>query len=338
MPLSRLGYIAILPVIAFSVPASAREQIRIVGSSTVYPFITVAAEQFGQGTEFKTPIVESIGTGGGFKMFCSGIGDDFPDINNASRAITDSEKETCAKNGITAITEIPIGYDGIVLAAGKKAGTLNISRKQLFMALGKKIPKDGKLADNTSQYWSDVDPSLPKQPIMVYGPPPTSGTRDAFVELAFEGVCKDLPEFKEAYPDSKERAKKCHLMREDGKFIEAGEDDNMIVRKLELNADALGILGYSFMEENGTLVHGTLIDGVIPTFENIASGDYKLSRLLYIYVKDAHTATVPGLKEFAREVTLEGAMGPDGYMARRGLISLKEGMRGEIRTKVSALQ
>lgn len=318
-------------------PAFARDQIRIVGSSTVYPFITVAAEQFGRGTKFKTPIVESIGTGGGFKMFCSGVDEKTPDINNASRAITESEIKTCAEHGVTEITEIPIGYDGIVIAAGKKAKTFNISRTQLFLALGKKIPKGGKLIDNPHKYWSDVDASLPKQPILVYGPPPTSGTRDAFVELAFEAACKDLPEFVAAYPDKKERAKKCHLMREDGVFVEAGEDDNIIIRKLELNPDALGILGYSFVEENAGLVQSFTVDGIIPSFDNIADGKYKLARPLYIYVKNAHFDKIPGLREFVREVTLEGAMGPDGYMPRQGLIPLPEAERVKLQQRISKL-
>lgn len=327
----------ILLTIAAS-PSFAREQIRIVGSSTVYPFITVAAEQFGRGTKFKTPIVESIGTGGGFKMFCSGVDEKTPDINNASRAITESEIKTCAEHGVTDITEIPIGYDGIVIAAGKKAKTFNISRTQLFLALGKKIPKDGKLIDNPHKYWSDVDPALPKQPITVYGPPPTSGTRDAFVEIGLEAACKDLPEFEAAYPDKKERAKKCHLMREDGAFVEAGEDDNIIIRKLELNPDALGILGYSFVEENAGLVHPIPVDGIMPSFDNISEGKYKLSRALYIYVKNAHFDKIPGLREFVREVTLEGAMGPDGYMPRQGLIPLPAAEREKLRERISSLK
>lgn len=333
----RNSILGVCLLIMLSNPAQARDQIRIVGSSTVYPFITIAAEQFGRGTDFKTPVVESVGTGGGFKMFCSGAGESTPDINNASRAITESEIKACGENGVTEITEIPIGYDGIVLAAAKKAKTFNITREQLFYALGKKIPKNGQLVDNPHQHWSDIDPLLPRQPIMVYGPPPTSGTRDAFVELAFEEACKDMPAFKTAYPDSKERAKKCHLMREDGKFIEAGEDDNMIIRKLELNSDALGILGFSFVEENANLVNSMSVDGIVPGFEKIADGSYKLSRPLYIYLKNAHIGKIHGLKEFAREVTMEGAMGEDGYMPRQGLIPLPEAKRAELRAKISRL-
>lgn len=317
--------------------AQARDQIRIVGSSTVYPFITIAAEQFGRGTEFKTPVVESIGTGGGFKMFCDGVGAHTPDINNASRAIKSSEVELCAKNGVNDILEIPLGYDGIVLAISEKGKPFPLTRRQLFLALGKQVPGNGKLVDNPYKKWSDIDASLPGSEIKVYGPPPTSGTRDAFVELAFEETCAELPEFVAAYPDKSVRAKTCHMVREDGAFIEAGEDDNMIVRKLEFNPEALGILGYSFVEENTAIVQPMVIDGVTPTFDAIASGDYKLARLMFVYVKTAHMDSTPGLKAFAREITLEGAMGPDGYMPRKGLIPLDAAKRNALRQKISAL-
>ena len=197
--------------------AFARDQIRAVGSSTVYPFVSTAAEQFGQGGKFKTPIVESTGTGGGFKLFCSGLGDATPDINNASRPITDSEKELCAKNGVTKIVEIPIGYDGIVLANAKDAHHFDLSKKQIFLALARQLPgKDGKPVANPHKKWSDIDSKLPAQDIQVYGPPPTSGTRDAFIELAMEEGCKAAAEFTTAYPDEKERKKACGFIREDG--------------------------------------------------------------------------------------------------------------------------
>lgn len=327
----------LLAALTASSAAHARDQIRVVGSSTVYPFITIAAEQFGRGTDYKTPVVESIGTGGGFKMFCSGVGDSTPDINNASRKIKDSEVESCKKNGVEGIVEIPIGYDGIVLAMSKKGTPFALTRKQLFLALGKKVPKNGKLVDNPYTNWNEIDGSLPAFAIKVYGPPPTSGTRDAFVELAFEEVCSELPEAQEAYADKEVRKKSCHMVREDGAFIEAGEDDNMIVRKLEFNPEALGILGYSFVEENTAIVQPIAIDGVMPTFDNIADGDYKLARLLYVYIKNAHVKTVPGLKAFAREITLEGAMGPDGYMARKGLIPMDVQQREKTRAEIVGL-
>lgn len=270
-------------------------------------------------------------------MFCAGVGEDTPDMNDASRPIKDSERETCKKNGITDIAEIPIGYDGIVLAMSRKARPFAVTRKQLFMALGKKVPKDGVLVDNPNMNWNDVDPSLPHFPIKVYGPPPTSGTRDAFVELTFEEACSELPEFIAAYPDKEVRKKTCQMMREDGAFVEAGEDDNLIVRKLELSPESLGLLGYSFVEENLHVVQPITVDGVSPTFDMIANGQYPLARLLFVYVKKAHIGTIPGLKEFVRELTLEGAFGPDGYMPRRGLIPLDERKRTHSRDIANAL-
>lgn len=317
--------------------AEARDQVRVVGSSTVFPFVTAAAEQFGQGGKFKTPIVESTGTGGGFKLFCAGVGADNPDINDASRAMTDSERETCKKNGVTGVTEIAIGYDGIVLAASKKAPVLNLTRQDIFLALARKIPKDGQLVDNTNTRWKQVNPSLPDQPILVYGPPPTSGTRDAFAELAMEPVCKDMAEFKAAYADEKERTKACHLLREDGKYVEAGEDDNLIVQKLKSDATAYGIFGYSFLEENKASLQGMKIDNVAPEYKNISDNNYKLSRKLYIYVKNDHLGNISGLKEFVQEVASENAMGPDGYMAGKGLIALHDKDRDASRNIAMAI-
>lgn len=306
-------------------PAFARDQIRAVGSSTVYPFISAAAEQFGQGGKFKTPIVESTGTGGGFKLFCSGVGVDTPDMSNASRPITDSEKESCQKNGVTKIVEIPIGYDGIVIANAKGSPQFNISKKHIFMALARELPgKDGKLIKNSYQKWNEIAPELPAQNIEVYGPPPTSGTRDAFVELAMEEGCKAFPEFSKIYPDEKERKKICGLLREDGRYIDSGEDDNMIVQKLVSNKTALGIFGYSFMEESKSKVQGSKIDGLEPSMENIENEKYKLSRSLYIYVKGDHLGKIPGISEFAKEIVSEGAIGNDGYLTNKGLLPLNE--------------
>ncbi len=318
--------------------AEAREQIRVVGSSTVFPFTTTAAEQFGQGGKFKTPIVESTGTGGGFKLFCEGVGADTPDINDASRPMTDSEKESCKSHGIAGVTELAIGYDGIVVAASKSSAPLNLSRMDLFMALGKQVPKGGALVDNPNKTWKDVNPALPNAAIEVYGPPPTSGTRDAFVELGMESVCKDLPEFKAAYADEKERGKACKTMREDGKFIDAGEDDNVIVQKLKSNPAALGIFGYSYMEENKGSIQAMKIDGLEATLANITSGKYKLSRTLFIYVKNDHLGKIPGLAEFAREMTSEAAMGANGYMVAKGLVPLHKAEADKSRAAAAALK
>ncbi len=304
--------------------AQAGEQIRIVGSSTVYPFVTVAAEEFGNKTKFSTPIVEATGTGGGFKLFCAGIGDDYPDIANASRAIKASETESCAKNGITEIIELKIGFDGIVLANSKDEKIYDLSKKQIFLALAKKIPSNGELIKNPNKKWSDIDPSLPDVKIEVYGPPSTSGTRDAFVELVMEVACKDLPEFKAAYPDKKERKKTCHLLREDGHYVEAGENDNLIVQKLRSNPRALGIFGFSFLDQNKDTVQGSLIYGVKPSFDNISDGSYDISRSLYVYFKKAHIGITKGLKEFAQELVSEEAAGEYGYLADKGLIPPSE--------------
>lgn len=302
---------------------AARDQIRVVGSSTVYPFTSAAAEQFGQGSGFKTPIVESTGTGGGFKLFCSGEGEGTPDINDASRAMTDSEKELCRSNGITKIVEVPIGYDGIVLANAKGAFNFNLTKKQLFMALAKEVPgKDGQLSANNYKKWNEIDPALPAQAIVVYGPPPTSGTRDAFVELVMEEACKAFPEFAAKYSDDKERKKACGMLREDGPFVTAGEDDNVIVQKLVSDKNALGIFGYSFLEENRGKVQASKIDGIAPTLDTIENASYKISRTLFIYVKGEHLGKIPGLAEFVNTIVSDAAIGPNGYLLAKGLLPL----------------
>jgi phosphate transport system substrate-binding protein len=304
--------------------AMASNQIRAAGSSTVYPFITVAAEEFGRSGEFKTPIIEATGTGGGFKLFCEGVGEQSTDLSNASRKIKKSEIDLCAKNGVKDITEIKIGYDGIVLANTLGSPDFDLTKAQIFSALAKEIPSEGKLIANPNKKWSDIDASFPDTKIEVYGPPPTSGTRDAFVELVMEKACVDLPEFKAAYPDKKARKKACHVLREDGSFIETGENDNLIVQKLTNNDTALGIFGYSFLEQNASIVKGSKVSGFKASFENIASGDYPVSRSLYVYLKDAHLDKTPGLKEFAKELVSEKAIGEEGYLVARGLIPLNE--------------
>lgn len=317
--------------------ASAADNINLVGSSTVYPFVTVAAEEFGNSTDFSTPVVEATGTGGGFKLFCEGLGESTPDISNASRPMEDSEKVLCAKNGVKDITEIKIGFDGIVLANSKEAEQYNLSKNQLFLALAKQVPINGKLVDNPYQNWSDIDPSLPAEKIEIYGPPTTSGTRDAFTELVMEEACKDLPEFEAAYPDKKVRGKTCQLMREDGHYIEAGENDNLIVQKLRSNPRALGIFGYSYLEENGDTIHGSIVDGEEPTFENISDGSYSLCRSLFVYLKNGHIGKTPGLLEFLTELVSTEAAGEYGYLSGKGLIPLPEEELEAVQARVSAL-
>jgi len=324
---------------AMSLPSQAQagDQIQIVGSSTVYPFVTVSAEEFGKSTKFKTPIVESTGTGGGFKLLCSGLGETHPDISNASRAIKKSEEDLCAKNGVKEITEIKIGFDGIVLANSKTAKRYSLTKNQLFLALAKQVPSEGKLINNPHKNWSDVDPSLPNVKIEVYGPPTTSGTRDAFVELVMEPSCKNLPEFKAAFTDKKVRKKACHLLREDGHYIEAGENDNLIVQKLQSNPKALGVFGFSFLDQNGDMVQGSLIADTEPTFENISNGSYGIARSLYVYVKNGHVGKTPGLQEFISELVSDEAAGEYGYLSEKGLIPLPEDELITMQGRASAL-
>lgn len=337
MKRASLFFTAAVGVLLIASAAEARDTIRIVGSSTVYPFTSYAAEQFAGQGEFAAPIVESTGTGGGFKIFCSGAGDDSPDMSNASRPIKDAEKAECAKNGAKDITEITLGFDGIVLANDREAKPLALTTKQLFLALAKEVPVDGKLVANPYKTWKEVDASLPDTKIEVYGPPPTSGTRDAFVEIVMEKGCAGFKEFEAAYKDGEERKKKCHLLREDGAFIEAGENDNIIVQKLKANHNAFGIFGYSFLEENSSAVQGATIDGIAPDFEHIADGTYPVARSLYIYVKNAHIGKVPGMEEFLEELTSEDAIGEDGYLPGIGLIPLPEDKQEEVREIVEGL-
>lgn len=313
--------------------AQAREQISIVGSSTVYPFATVVAEQFGRATNFKTPAIESTGSGGGIKLFCGGVGVQYPDITNSSRRIKDSEVKMCAGNGVKEIIEVKIGYDGIVLANSKKAAALKLSRKDVFLALAKQVPdpKGGeKLVANPYKTWREVNSSLPATAIEVLGPPPTSGTRDAFIELVMDEGAKEFPWLKAMEKsDGKAFKKVAGSMREDGAFVEAGENDNLIVQKLEVNPKAVGIFGFSFLEQNGDKLQGSLVDGVAPTFEAIADGKYPVSRPLFFYVKKAHVGMISGIKEYLNEFTSEKAWGNDGYLSDKGLIPMPKAERAK---------
>ncbi len=321
---------------------AARDYISIVGSSTVYPFATVVAEQFGRTSAFKTPKIESTGSGGGIKLFCAGVGVQHPDIANSSRAIKAAELEQCAANGVNDVVEVKIGYDGIVLANSVEAGRLSLTRKDVFLALAKEVPNpDGSqtLVPNPYQKWSDVNAALPATRIEVLGPPPTSGTRDAFVELAMEGGCQEIPWIAALKKSDEGRFKQvCYTIREDGRFIEAGENDNLIVQKLKANADAVGIFGFSFLDQNGDLVQGSRIDGQEPTFEAIADGSYPVSRPLYFYVKKAHVQAIPGMREYLAEFTSAKAMGEEGYLSERGLIPLPAAERAAVVQAVEKLE
>ena len=308
-----------------------RDQINVVGSSTVYPFSTVVAENFGNKTGAKVPKIESTGSGGGMKLFCKGLGVSHPDITNSSRRIKKKEFIKCQDNGID-LVEVKVGYDGIVIANTKKASQLNISKRQIFLALAKQVPegnKDGgKLIENPNVKWSDIDPNLPNIKIEVLGPPPTSGTRDAFNELAIEGGCKTFPTLKAIKKQNKNKYKAiCRAVREDGAFIEAGENDNLIVQKLIENKNAFGVFGFSFLIENEDKIQGSTVDGKAPTMDTIADKSYGVSRPLYFYVKVAHVDVIPGIREFIKEFTSEDTWGPDGYLEERGMIPMLESER-----------
>jgi phosphate transport system substrate-binding protein len=354
--------------------AAGRDTVSVVGSSTVYPFATVVAERFGRSSSFKAPKIESTGSGGGLKLFCKGVGANTPDITNASRRIKKSEYDKCQKNGVTDVVEVLVGYDGIAIANSKSAPQFKLTRKDIFMALAKDIPgPDGKLIPNPNKTWKDVNAALPATEIEVLGPPPTSGTRDAFAELALGGGAKKIDDLKalrgmkadkvddikammaklgipagvyDAMMQKKGKAPKgkdifkvvAYSVREDGAYIEAGENDNLIVQKLEANPNALGIFGFSFLEENGDKVQGSEVDGVVPSFDSIADGDYPVSRPLYFYIKGAHVGKIPGIQEYAMEFTSMKAMGEDGYLPEKGLIPLSDKELRQIQADVKNLK
>jgi phosphate transport system substrate-binding protein len=331
--------IAAASVVAFAGAAAARDQIRIVGSSTVYPFTTAVAEQFGKTGGGKTPVVESTGTGGGMKLFCAGVGEAHPDLTNASRAMKKSEFEDCQKNGVKDIVEIKVGIDGLTIAQSKAGAALKLSMEQVFLALAEKVPgADGKLVDNPYKTWSDVDKSLPNIKIEVLGPPPTSGTRDSFHELFMEVGAKKIAALKDLQKtDAKGFDKLWKSLRKDGAYVEAGENDNVIVQKLEANKNAFGIFGYSFLEENLAKLKGVAIDGVDPNYDNIASGKYKGSRPLFVYVKKQHIGVVPGIEKFVEEYVSAKAMSKDGYLARKGLVALPKAEADKIAAAAKGL-
>ena len=299
--------------------ANARDEIRIVGSSTVFPFSTAVAEQFGKKTDFATPVVEATGSGGGLKLFCAGVGAEHPDIANASRRMKLKEFELCKANGVTDIIEVKIGFDGIVIGNAIDAPAFDLTRKDIYKALAKDVSQYGRVAANSFKTWDEVNPSLPAQAIEVLGPPPTSGTRDAFEELAIQMGAR------EAGLDKKD-AKKT-VIRDDGAYIESGENDNLIVSKLEADPAKLGVFGFSFLDQNADRIKGSKVDGVEPTFDNIASGDYPVSRSLWFYVKKAHIGVIPGIEDYMAEFVDDDAIGEDGYAVEKGLIPLEDDER-----------
>ena len=294
---------------------SGSQQIQIVGSSTVYPFTTAVAEQFQRDHAGMRAIVESTGTGAGMKLFCSGVGDQFPDMTNASRRIKKSEYELCAQNGVKQVIEIPVGIDGLAFIESKEGPAMNLTPRDIYAAIA--ANPFGK--PNTAKSWRDVNPALPATPIQVYGPPPTSGTRDSLAELILEKGCDSDPAMKALKASDDARHKDiCTKVREDGVYIEAGENDNLMVQKIAQNADAIGVLGYSFLEENADKVRGVTLAGVAPTSETISNLSYPGARQIYIYAKGEHVGAVPGMREFLAEYAKAWSKG--GYLERRGLI------------------
>ena len=322
-----------------TVPAQARDQISIVGSSTVYPFATVVAERFGRASGNPTPTIESTGSGGGLKLFCEGIGENTPDITNSSSYIKKSQFEACAEKGID-IIEVKIGYDGIAFANSKKGPKLDVSQKDLFLALAAKVPgkKDGELIPNPYKTWKDVNSKLPAEKIRVLGPPPTSGTRAAFGELVMEKGCSKFGWIKALKKSDKSKWKEiCTSMREDGAFVEAGENDNLIVQKLAKDPTSFGIFGYSFLDQNSDKLQGASFEGVDITFENIADGSYPVSRPLHFFIKKQHIGVIPGIMEYTTTFLSDAAQSEDGYLAEKGLIPLSGDELKEMRESVDTL-
>lgn len=328
MSFTKLSVSALALMAVSATTAAARDEIRVVGSSTVFPYSQAAAEQFGNVSDFPAPIVESTGTGGGMQIFCGGIGEAHADLTGASRAMKASEYELCVQNGVTDITEVQIGSDGLSIAVSRDSEfDWDLTEAQVYLGLAAEVMVNGELVANPHMKWSDVDTSLPNVDILAYGPPPTSGTRDAFVELAMVDGCLDIPEIEAMGEDWAEE--NCARMRQDGPFVEAGENDNLIVQRLQADSNALGIFGYSFLFENSDTLKAVAIEGVTPSFETIESGEYDISRPLFFYVKNAHRGVIPGLQEFVEEYTSEDAMGPGGYLSERGMVPLGDAKRAE---------
>ena len=319
-----------------AVAQSSRDQIRIVGSSTVFPYAQAVAEQYAASTGNPAPVVESTGTGGGMQIFCGGVGPEHPDVTGASRAMKKSEYDLCQQNGVDNATEVLLGYDGLSIAHAQGAPDMGLTKAQIFQALASEVEVDGQIVANPHKNWSDIDPTLPDAPISVFGPPPTSGTRDAFVELVMLEGCEEFQAIAALEGDRKDEV--CERMRQDGPFVEAGENDNLIVQRLQSDPNALGIFGYSFLYENQDTLKPVTVDGVAPSAETIADGSYGVSRPLFIYVKNAHRGVIPGLQEFITEYTSEEAFGEDGYLAERGLIPLSAEEREKVRAAVAGSQ
>jgi phosphate transport system substrate-binding protein len=334
---------SLLTLVAFStlaLTANARDQIKIVGSSTVYPFSSSVAEELGATTGFKTPVVESTGSGGGMKLFCAGMGMETPDITNASRRMKDKEFKLCAEHGVTDITEAVIGFDGIAFAQDKSNPVFKVSKAQLLLAVAAEVPsKDGKsLVANPYKRWNQIDATLPDREIIIYGPPKSSGTRDAFEDMIMKGQTKHMNVYTDLYKkdEKKNKAyKKYHKVRTDGVYVEAGENDNLIVQKLTKNKNAFGIFGYSFLAENGAKINGALVNGVEPTPANISDGSYPISRSLFFYIKNGHAKDVPAMNKYVEMFLSDNMIGNEGILSEIGLIPLPAAERASIQSRVA---
>lgn len=317
-------------------PAAARDQIRIVGSSTVFPYSQAVAEEYANATGAKAPVVESTGTGGGMKIFCGGIGPDHPDVTGASRAMKKSEWELCEANGVVDVTELQIGFDGLSIAVSRNnTHDWDLTEAEIFQALAAEVVVDGEIKANPYKKWSEINPNLPDSEIIVFGPPPTSGTRDAFVELAMHDGCNAFPEIKALASSDKDRWNTvCSRMRQDGPFVEAGENDNLIVQRLNADSNVLGVFGYSFLYENMDTLKAVKVEGTEPTFETIADNSYDIARPIFVYVKNAHRGVIPGMDEFLEEFVSEAALGYGGYLAERGLTVMPADMLKDMQDRV----
>ncbi|MCS6948371.1 MAG: substrate-binding domain-containing protein [Steroidobacteraceae bacterium] len=345
--MSRFRFVVVLSLgaVAFggaqsAVAQAARDTINIVGSSTVYPFATAVAEQFGRAGKFKTPKVESTGTGGGIKLFCNGVGVQHPDVANASRRMNANELETCRRNGVADIIELKIGFDGLTIATSKRGPQFDLTRREVYLALAKQVPdpaRPGKLIDNPYKTWRQIAGRLPARRIEVLGPPPTSGTRDSLHELYLEAGCRTFDWIDKLRKEDEKQFKRiCHTLREDGAYIEAGENDNLIAQKLIANPNTVGIFGFSFYDENQARLRALKIDNVAPSFESISSGRFPAARPLYVYVKKAHIGVIPGLQEFVEEFVSARAIGEDGYLVERGLVPLPQPQLAQLRADIAS--
>ena len=335
MSFNKLSVSALALFAVSATSALARDEIRIVGSSTVFPYTQAVAEQFANNTGSPSPIVESTGTGGGMQIFCAGIGEQHPDITGASRAMKASEFALCQENGVTEISEALIGFDGLSLAISRASEfAWDLTLSEIYLALAAQVPVDGEWKDNPYTMWNEINPDLPAISILAYGPPPTSGTRDAFVELAMWAGCEELDFVANGGFDGDWVEENCSRMRTDGPFVEAGENDNLIVQRLEADPNAMGIFGYSFLYENLDKLKGVMIDGVEPSIDTIADKSYPVSRPLYFYVKNAHRGVIPNLNEFIEEYMSDDALEAGGYLAERGLVALADERREALQDAV----